>query len=311
MGKSIAGEVKIDLDEQPHVLVAGQTGSGKSVLMRCILWQVYCQGAEVYMIDFKAGVEFGLDYEKIGKVMTEVDETLELLETLIVENTKRLKIFREARVKNLKEYKKKFKTNLERKVVFIDEMVQLMDSSGVDKETKARLEKISYCIDTLARTARATGINLVLGAQRPDANIMNGQIKNNVTVRVCGRFADGSVSEIVLGNNKAKKLPKIKGRFLFKVDESTIEFQGYYFNDDIDFRPDEIQKARKKQNEFISSKSSDDDLIVDGVLSENKIIENNVEEINKSHKEKIKSEEVNEEKNKAENFKIELNDDYE
>ncbi|MGU9061793.1 FtsK/SpoIIIE domain-containing protein, partial [Clostridium perfringens] len=55
-GKSISSEIKIDLDEQPHVLVAGQTGSGKSVLMRCLLWQVYCQGADVYMIDFKAGV---------------------------------------------------------------------------------------------------------------------------------------------------------------------------------------------------------------------------------------------------------------
>ncbi|WP_243446836.1 FtsK/SpoIIIE domain-containing protein [Clostridium perfringens] len=274
-GKSIAGEVKIALDEQPHVLVAGQTGSGKSVLMRCVLWQVYYQGADVYMIDFKAGVEFGLDYEKIGKVMTEVDETLKLLETLIVENTARLKQFRDAKVKNLKQYNKKFKTDLKRKVVFIDEVAQLMDSSGVDKETKAMLDKISYCIATLARTARATGIHLVLGAQRPDANIINGQIKNNVTVRVCGRFADGPVSEIVLGNNKAKKLPKIKGRFLFKVDDSTIEFQAYYFNDDVDFRPDEIQKLRKKQNECISIKSSDDDLIIEEAPVENiSVVEN-------------------------------------
>ena len=60
-----------------------------------------------------------------------------------------------------------------------------------------------YCY--IGKTARASGINLVLGAQRPDANVMNGQIKNNVTVRVCGRFADGPVSEIVLGNNKKLK----------------------------------------------------------------------------------------------------------
>ncbi|HAT4337708.1 TPA: DNA translocase FtsK [Clostridium perfringens] len=273
-GKSISSEIKIDLDEQPHVLVAGQTGSGKSVLMRCLLWQVYCQGADVYMIDFKAGVEFGLDYEKIGKVMTEVDETLKLLETLIVENTDRLKKFREAKVKNLKEYNKKFKTHLKRKVVFIDEMAQLMDSSGVDKETKAKLEKISYCIATLARTARASGINLVLGAQRPDANVMNGQIKNNVTVRVCGRFADGPVSEIVLGNNKAKKLPEIKGRFLFKVDANTIEFQAYYFNDDKDFKPEQVER-QEFQDEFISIKSSDDDLIIEDAPVENiSVVEN-------------------------------------
>ncbi|MGU8584301.1 hypothetical protein ACSXDC_16510 (plasmid) [Clostridium perfringens] len=199
--------------------------------------------------------------------MTEVDETLKLLETLIVENTDRLKKFREAKVKNLKEYNKKFKTHLKRKVVFIDEMAQLMDSSGVDKETKAKLEKISYCIATLARTARASGINLVLGAQRPDANVMNGQIKNNVTVRVCGRFADGPVSEIVLGNNKAKKLPEIKGRFLFKVDANTIEFQAYYFNDDKDFKPEQVER-QKSQDEFISIKSSDEDLIVDETLEE-------------------------------------------
>ncbi|WP_283699909.1 hypothetical protein [Clostridium perfringens] len=206
--------------------------------------------------------------------MTEVDETLKLLETLIVENTDRLKKFREAKVKNLKEYNKKFKTHLKRKVVFIDEMAQLMDSSGVDKETKAKLEKISYCIATLARTARASGINLVLGAQRPDANVMNGQIKNNVTVRVCGRFADGPVSEIVLGNNKAKKLPEIKGRFLFKVDANTIEFQAYYFNDDKDFKPEQVER-QKSQDEFISIKSSDDDLIIEDAPVENiSVVEN-------------------------------------
>ena len=194
--------------------------------MRCLLWQVYCQGADVYMIDFKAGVEFGLDYEKIGKVMTEVDETLKLLETLIVENTDRLKKFREAKVKNLKEYNKKFKTHLKRKVVFIDEMAQLMDSSGVDKETKAKLEKISYCIAALARTARA------------------------------------------------KKLPEIKGRFLFKVDANTIEFQAYYFNDDKDFKPEQVER-QKSQYEFISIKSSDDDLIIEDAPVENiSVVEN-------------------------------------
>ena len=72
----------------------------------------------------------------------------------------------------------------------------------------------------------------MLGVQRPDAKVITGQIKTNVPVRICGRFADNSASEIVLSNTKAKDLQDIKGRFLIKVGADTEEFQAYYFDDE-------------------------------------------------------------------------------
>ena len=104
------------------------------------------------------------------------------------------------------------------------------------------LEGIEKELSTLARLSRATGINLLIGVQRPDAKVITGQIKTNVPVRICGRFADNSASEIVLSNTKAKDLKDTKGRFLIKIGADTEEFQAFYFDDskhlkDINIKP--------------------------------------------------------------------------
>ena len=77
------------------------------------------------------------------------------------------------------------------------------------KEEKQIYEQIEGKLSTLARLSRATGINLFMGVQRPDANVLTGQIKNNIPVRISGRFADKTASEIVLGNTDAVNLPDI------------------------------------------------------------------------------------------------------
>lgn len=100
------------------------------------------------------------------------------------------------------------------------------------KRGKQIYEQIEGKLSTLARLSRATGINLFMGVQRPDANVLTGQIKNNIPVRISGRFADKTASEIVLGNTDAVNLPDIKGRFLYKVGNETIEFQSFYFDDE-------------------------------------------------------------------------------
>ncbi|NGU17076.1 FtsK/SpoIIIE domain-containing protein, partial [Clostridium perfringens] len=225
IGESETQKIKIDLNKSPHLLSAGETGSGKSVIVRCILWQLISQGAIAYMVDFKGGVEFGLQYEKIGQVITEVDEAEALFAFLVEENSRRLKLLRENQVKNIAEYNAKCSGSLRRIVVVIDELAELMDKTGVDEEKKEKLTKIEGYLSTLARLSRATGINLLIATQRPDAKVITGQIKNNVPVRICGRFADAKASEIVLSNTKAKDLDPIKGRFLFKLGADTIEFQ--------------------------------------------------------------------------------------
>lgn len=232
VGQGALDNIYFNLNRVPHVLVAGETGSGKSVILRCILWQMILQGARVYMIDFKGGVEFGKQYERYGEVITERERALQVLEMLVQENDYRLKIFRDLEVKNLAEYNRKTKQNLCRIGVFSDELAEMLDKKGVSKENRAVYEALEGKLSTLARLSRATGINLFLGVQRPDANVLTGQIKNNIPVRISGRFADKAASEIVLGNTDAVDLPDIKGRFLYKVGNETIEFQSFYFDDE-------------------------------------------------------------------------------
>lgn len=241
IGESDLEQVKFDLNRTPHVLAAGETGSGKSVTLRCMLWQMIKKGCRIYMIDFKGGVEFGKVYEKYGEVITDRERALVVLEILVKENAARLKLFRDMEVKNLKEYNKKTHKNLSRIGVFIDEIAEMLDKKGVAKEDKAIYEQLEGYLSTLARLSRATGINLFLGVQRPDANVLTGQIKNNIPVRISGRFADKTASEIVLGNTAACNLPDVKGRFLYKVGNETIEFQSYYFDDEKDLHEIEVK----------------------------------------------------------------------
>ena len=260
IGESDLGYVKFDLNRTPHVLVAGETGSGKSVILRCMLWQMIKKGCRIYMIDFKGGVEFGKVYEKYGEVITDRKRAITILSNLVKENESRLKLFRELEVKNLKEYNTKTGSNLARIGVFIDEIGEMLDKKGVSKEDKPIFEQLEAYLSTLARLSRATGINLFLGVQRPDANVLTGQIKNNVPVRISGRFADKTVSEIVLGNTAACNLPDIKGRLLYKVGNETIEFQSFYFDDEKDLQDIELNygemlvmkksKRKKVEEEF-------------------------------------------------------------
>lgn len=234
LGEGALEAIRFDLNRTPHVLAAGETGSGKSVILRACLWQLVKKGARVYMIDFKGGVEFGKRYERYGEVITERKRALEVLQELCRENEKRLALFREMEAKNLPEYNRKTGKNLCRIGVFCDEIAEMLDKKGAGKEEREIMEKLEGLVSSLARLSRATGINLFLGVQRPDANILTGQIKNNVPVRICGRFADKPASEIVLGNTDAVYLPDIKGRFLFRLGNVTEEFQAYYFDDDRD-----------------------------------------------------------------------------
>lgn len=255
-GEMIVGEgaiekVTFNLNRTPHAIIAGETGSGKSVILHTLLWQMIKKGARNFMIDFKGGVEFSKKYEQYGEVITDRNRALAVLEMICHENDMRLKLFRELDVKNLPEFNKKTGKNLCRIGIFCDEIAEMLDKKGVSKEEKPLFEQLEGKISSLARLSRATGINLFMGVQRPDANVLTGQIKNNMPIRISGRFADKPASEIVLGNSDAVYLPDIKGRFLFRLGNEITEFQAYLFDDDLhlkDIDLDEGEMLIEKEN---------------------------------------------------------------
>ena len=241
-GQGLLEPVELNLDKYPHALVGGATGSGKSVVLRALLWQCILKGAQPYMIDFKGGIELSA-FEDFGEMVYERPQALELLKELTKEMTLRLALFRDEGVKNLTEYNHKFPNHpLARIVLACDEVSEMLDKTGLSGADAKIFKEIEAEMAKIARLGRAPGINMLMGTQRPDANVISGQIRNNLTIKIAGRVTDEYASKMILGNAKASALGDILGRFLYTVGADTYEFQGFNFQDS-DIIPGHYQKG--------------------------------------------------------------------
>lgn len=237
LGEGLLERVTLNFNSTPHVLIAGLTGSGKSVLERSLAWQVIKKGAKAFFIDFKGGIELGV-FEDFGEVVFERKRVVQILDDLVKEHHARAAKFKELKelkgieINNITQYNENAEEPLARIFLIADEVAELLDSTGVKKEEKALYESIESSMNTLARLSRATGINMILATQRPDAKVINGQIKNNLGARISGRMTDKEPSMMILGSPEAVKLPEdTKGRFLFSLGAEPVEIQGYHFKD--------------------------------------------------------------------------------
>lgn len=238
LGVGLLGIVKVDLDKAAHILIGGSTGSGKSVLLRCLVWQMMYRGAKVIVADYKGGVEYNSGWRRGVRVVEKDEDTLAELSSVVEELERRKKDYLAHDVRSLPEYREKVNQEFPRIVVACDEVAEMLDKAGKTKERKENIEKIESYLSTIARQGRAFGIHLFLATQRPDANILNGQIKNNMDIRICGK-ADATLSTIILGDGKADtEIPKdAQGRFIML--DGTL-FQGFNFKDP--FEPDDKEK---------------------------------------------------------------------
>ena len=229
LGEGYIGPVTVDLAKIPHILLGGSTGSGKSVLLKLLLMQALHKGAEVYIADFKGGVDFPPTWHERCRMCFEEDDLLELLTGLVDELERRKKVFKEAGHPNLDEYNKAKGTHLKRLVFACDEVAEILDKSGADKSRKDKLASIESKLSIIARQGRAFGIHLILATQRPDANLIPGQIRTNLGCRICGR-ADSILSQIVLDSTAAADQISKEARGRFLLHDGTV-FQGYWFDE--------------------------------------------------------------------------------
>ena len=229
LGEGLLGPVTVNLANIPHILLGGSTGSGKSVLLKLLLMQALRKGAEVYIADFKGGVDFPKVWHKKCRMCFNEQDLLYTLNQLVAVLEYRKGRLAETGCKDLDAYNEATGEGLPRLVFACDEVAEMLDRTGRSKEDKELLAQIECRLATLARLGRAFGIHLILATQRPDANILPGQIKNNLDFRVCGR-ADDTLSGIILGNNSADdQIPKdARGRFI--LQDGTV-FQGYLFDE--------------------------------------------------------------------------------
>ena len=229
LGESVTGPVTVNLTKVPHILLGGATGSGKSVLLKLLLMQANRKGANVCIADFKGGVDFPPVWHKECRMCFEEQSTLELLTELTEELERRKQLLKAAGLPNIDHYNAATGENLQRFIFACDELAEMLDKTGLTKEQKEIVVKIESRLSVIARQGRAFGIHLILATQRPDANILSGQIRNNINCRICGR-ADNILSQIILDNTAAaEQIPKdASGRFL--LHDGTV-FQAYWFDD--------------------------------------------------------------------------------
>ena len=230
LGESFIGPMTVDLVKIPHILLGGSTGSGKSVLLKLLLVQAIQKGAQVCISDFKGGVDFPPVWHEKCRMCVDEETTLELLTELTDELKRRKKLHATAGQSNIDRYNAATGEQLQRYIFACDEIAEVLDKTGLTKEQKETVSKIESKLSIIARQGRAFGIHLILATQRPDANILSGQIKNNVNCRICGR-ADTVLSQIILDNTSAaEQIPKdARGRFL--LHDGTV-FQAYWFDDE-------------------------------------------------------------------------------
>lgn len=208
LGKDIVGAPFVtDLKKLPHLLIAGTTGSGKSVginaMLLSLLYRNSPQTLRLMMIDPKM-LEFSI-YNDIPHlltpVITEAKKAITALSNMVAEMERRYKIMSQTRTKNIESYNEKMKSEGDEQfpyiVVIIDELADLMMTSGKDVE---------LYIGRLAQMARASGIHLIVATQRPSVDVVTGLIKANLPSRISYRVGQRIDSKVILDQMGAESL---------------------------------------------------------------------------------------------------------
>lgn len=246
VGKDIAGKVVVaDISKMPHMLIAGSTGSGKSVCINTIVMSILYKHSpddvQLIMVDPKVvelNVYNGIPHLMIP-VVTDPKKAAAALNWAVNEMTDRYKKFADFGVRDLKGYNKKIESvevkegeeapaHLPQILIVVDELADLMMVAA---------KEVEEAICRLAQLARACGIHLILATQRPSVDVITGLIKANMPSRVAFAVSSGTDSRTILDMNGAEKLLG-KGDMLFFP-------QGYT-------KPDRVQGAFVNDNEVQS-----------------------------------------------------------
>ncbi len=208
LGRDVSGEAVVaELDSMPHLLLAGATGSGKSVCMNTFLTSLLFQNAphelKLILIDPKR-VEL-MPYDGIPHlltpVITEAEKALQALRWAVAEMGRRLHRFSEQGARNLDEYNEKQKEEqfkLPRIVIVVDELADLM-MRQYRKDTEMMIARI-------AQMARAVGMHLIIATQRPSVDVITGLIKANIPTRIAFRVVSAVDSRTIIDGIGAEDL---------------------------------------------------------------------------------------------------------
>ena len=273
IGKDISGNIEvIDLSKTPHLLVAGTTGSGKSVfintLLASVLYKFSPRELRLILIDPKM-LELSV-YNDIAHlltpVVTEPKKAIIALKWVCKEMERRYSLMNEENTRSLEGYNQKSIEKLPFILVFIDEMADLMMTAG---------KEVEHYVQRLAQMARACGIHLVMATQRPSVDIITGSIKANFPSRISFQVASKYDSRTVLGEIGAEQLLGNGDMLMSKNGGNIIRYQSAFISDNevnklikeikrsqtVEYL-DELDEIIKNNDENFDNLSEEDEILV-------------------------------------------------
>lgn len=238
LGKNAFGDPAVaDLSQMPHLLVAGTTGSGKSVGLNCmvlsLLYRLRPEECRMIMIDPKM-LELSV-YQDIphllAPVITEADPALRALEWAVEQMDDRYRLMAAAGVRSLDSFNAKARMadadaghgSLPRIVIVVDELAELMMAGG---------KKIEFVIQRLAQKARAAGIHIIMATQHPSAEVVTSTIKASLPARIAFRVMSHHASRTILGEPGAEHLLGRGDMLLSMPGESLLRVHGAYVSEE-------------------------------------------------------------------------------
>jgi S-DNA-T family DNA segregation ATPase FtsK/SpoIIIE len=251
LGQDVAGHpITANLEQMPHLLIAGTTGSGKSVcvnaILTCLLINNTPRELELVLIDPKR-VELtnynGIPHLAHGPVVVEIDRVVDVLKWVAGEMDKRYHDFARVGARNITDYNARMQLQGGRKLPFlllvIDELADLMMIAP---------DQTERTITRLAQLARATGIHMILATQRPSVDVVTGLIKANFPARIAFAVASGVDSRVILDQPGAERLLG-RGDMLYQAPDagSPARLQGVFVSDPEIQKLVEFWKAQKAQ----------------------------------------------------------------
>lgn len=231
LGKDVSGKPWVaDLARMPHLLVAGATGSGKSVCLNVLLMSLlYANGPDdlkLILVDPKRvelPVYNGIPH-LVVPVITEVEKTVNALKWALREMDRRFDVLAKFGARDLPSYNQRAEEKMPHLIIVVDELADLMMNA---------MAEVEGCIVRLAQMARAVGIHLVLATQRPSVDVITGLIKANIPARIAFAVASSTDSRTILDQIGAEKLLG-RGDMLFSTAEmsSSRRIQGAFVSDE-------------------------------------------------------------------------------